>query len=135
MKSKSALYAKVLIASLEEAKNAQEIAERIARFRHMLKAQRAWRSIGSVARECKRILKEKEGKLALVVRAKSPEKRDGVELHSLLARQGFRVEEEVREELIGGLALLLDNRILVDASIQGKLQKIRSLFHGHNTSF
>lgn len=135
MKNKSALYARALIAALEKAKNGKEVAERIARFRHMLKAQRALRSIGSIARECEKILKEKEGKLALVVRAKSPEKRENVSLRSLLERQGFRVEEEVQKELIGGVALLLDNRVLVDGSVQGKLQKIRSLFHGYNTSF
>lgn len=135
MKSKNALYAKALIASLEGAKNAKDAAERVERFRHMLKAQRALRSTGIIVRECKKILKEKEGKLALVMRAASPEKRENNALRSLLEQKGFRVEEEIREELIGGVALLLDHRVLVDGSVQGKLQKIRSLFHGYHTSF
>ena len=134
MSNRNTLYAKALVVALERAKNAKEVAERIARFRRMLKAQRALRRLGGIMQECRRIIGEKEGVYSKIVSA-APLSKAQSSLRPLLEKKGFRVEEEVNKNLIGGVAVLLGRHTLIDASVRGKLQKIRSLLHGHHTSF
>lgn len=125
MQSKARLYASVLVSAFEGAKGA-EILKRADRFKALLKKRGDLKIAGKVLREFAKAQKAATGKQAVLVSAKRVAKEGREKISALLEKKGYQTEERVAPELIGGLAIILENEILIDGTIQSKLARILS---------
>ncbi|MBI2574211.1 MAG: F0F1 ATP synthase subunit delta [Candidatus Wildermuthbacteria bacterium] len=126
MQSKARLYANVLAASLAEAKNGKEIQERMGRLKELLKKRGDLKIAGRVAQEFFKAWQNAKGTQAILVSARRSANGAKEKIGALLEKKGFLVQEEIKPEVIGGLAILLGNELLIDGTIKAKLTKIWS---------
>ena len=120
---KARLYAKALKEVLEKAP--QKKVKGIAlRLKLLLKKRGDLRHLPSVLKEFEEFWIERKGKLARVVLAKSQSVALKAKLVSKLRKIGFQYKEEIRPELIGGLAIFLGKEYLIDNTVRSKLAKL-----------
>ena len=109
---KARLYAKALKEVLE--KVPQKKVKGIAlRLKLLLKKRGDLRHLPSVLKEFEEFWIERKGKLARVALAKSQSVALKAKLVSKLRKIGFQYKEEIRSEIIGGLAIFLGKEYLI----------------------
>ena len=129
MQNKTRKYAKALASVLEKAESKSE-AEKIAkRFKHLLYKRGMVKKSGQILQEFSRILKEKDGREAVVVSALKLESKTKNKIEKNLAEKGYRMEEKVDPSLIGGIALILGNEYLIDGTLKGKLKRLEKIIN------
>ena len=126
MAKKTSLYARALVESLQGASEKEQRA-RIARFKTLLKKRGDLRLQSAVLGEFAKLWATRNGKIAKVVSAKKASASFIDAVAKTLKKEGYVVEEEENELLIGGSAVFLSNEYVVDNSVRGKLQKLRLL--------
>ena len=120
---KARLYAKALKEVLEKAP--QKKVKGIAlRLKLLLKKRGDLRHLPSVLKEFEEFWTERKGKLARVTLAKSQSVALKAKLVSKLRKIGFQYKEEIRSEIIGGLAIFLGKEYLIDNTVRSKLAKL-----------
>jgi len=126
MAKKASLYAKVLVQSLDGARE-KEQREIAARFKNLLKKRGDLRHVSSVLQEFKKLWEERKGKVARVVSATELSLPLSSLMKSALKKKGYQVKEEQNKDLIGGAAVFLGNEYLFDNTVKGKLQKLKAV--------
>ncbi len=129
MQNKARLYAAVLAASLAKTQSGKEVQERIVRFKEILKKRGDLKIAGRVMQEFSKAWKAAQGTQAVLVSAKRSTNGAKEKISSLLEKKGFHVQEEIRPEVIGGLAILLGAEFLIDGTLRAKLDKMWSSLH------
>lgn len=120
---KAYIYAKALKEVLEKtpAKKQKEV---IARLKLVLKKRQDLRHLSQVIKEFERLWLERKGKRAKAIIAKPLGSLLRGAVSRALSKQGFQYEEEIKKEIVGGIALFLGNEYLVDNTIRSKLAKL-----------
>ncbi|MBU1015024.1 F0F1 ATP synthase subunit delta [Patescibacteria group bacterium] len=128
MESKIQTYARALFEVLNKvpAKEAPKVAQR---FHFLLKRRGDLKAAGAVLRETERLLKERKGEQGTVVVASSLGKEEKANAAKALSSLGFVLQEQVRPEVGGGMAVFLGNHHLIDGTLGEKMRKIqRAIF-------
>lgn len=126
MRNKKALYARVLLESLQEASES-DARKKAKLFVQLLKKRGDLKLAASILKEFAGLWKERKGKIASIRIAVTLSHQVEESLKKNLSRQGYVVEQEQDPALIGGVEILLGTEYLVDNSIRGRLQRIREM--------
>ncbi|MDO8577420.1 MAG: F0F1 ATP synthase subunit delta [Candidatus Wildermuthbacteria bacterium] len=120
---KARLYAKALKEVLEKTPQGK-IKGIVSRLKLLLKKRGDLRHLPSVLREFEEFWLERKGKLARVAFAKAQSSEAKAKLTRKLRTLGFQYTEEMRPEIIGGLAIFLGKEYLIDNTVRSKLAKL-----------
>ncbi|MBI4138266.1 MAG: F0F1 ATP synthase subunit delta [Candidatus Wildermuthbacteria bacterium] len=126
MSKKTRRYANALLNAVQNASE-KEAKDRIARFLLLLKKRGDYRMLGQVLYAFKSAWKKKDGEVALFVRARAVSGTPDRVLEHIIERKGYKVEELVNKELIGGLTVFLGTSYCIDNSVKGRLKHIQAL--------
>lgn len=117
------LYAKALQEVLEKTPRSK-LKDVVLRLKFLLKKRGDLRHLPSILKEFEEFWSERKGKRARVALAKPQGSSLKVSLVRALKRKGFQYEEELKPELIGGLAIFLGKEYLIDNTVRSKLAKL-----------
>ena len=118
MSNKVRAYAQALREALEKA-DTKETKQRIGRFVTLLKKQGDLKIAGEILLELQS--QEKEGVVLVSARPLSKQAKEHIE--EFLKE---RVKEKVDPAVVGGVALFINNELLIDGTVKKKLEKIFS---------
>lgn len=124
MQHKTRVYAKVLFDFLQKGKK-EEFAQRIKRFKDLLKRRGDLKFASGVLQEFSKLWKERKGKIATVISAKLFSNTFKESFVKKLKKHGFVFEHMIDEKVIGGVAIFLGNEYMIDSTIQGRLTTLK----------
>ena len=120
---KTRVYAKALKEVLEKASE-KEQKKVIARLKVVLKKRQNLRHLSSVLKQFEQLWIERKGKQARAVVARPLSRELKAKVSRGLLKKGFRYNEEVQEDVLGGIALFLGKDYLIDNTVRSKLAKL-----------
>ncbi|MBI2642346.1 MAG: F0F1 ATP synthase subunit delta [Candidatus Wildermuthbacteria bacterium] len=117
------VYAKALKEVLERASE-KERKKVVARLKIVLKRRQHVRHFSSVLKEFEQLWVERKGKQARAVVARPLGRELKAKVSRELLEKGFQYNEEVQEDVLGGIALFLGKDYLIDNTVRSKLAKL-----------
>ncbi len=117
------VYAKALKEVLERASE-KERKKVVARLKIVLKRRQHVRHFSSVLKEFEQLWVERKGKQARAVVARPLGRELKAKVSRELLKKGFQYNEEVQEDVLGGIALFLGKDYLIDNTVRSKLAKL-----------
>lgn len=117
-------YARALVEALDAA-SGRARPETIRRFVLLLRKRGALRHLGRILNECEKLILRRSGKRKVEIQAAAPL---GADVRRIIRRtlgKNIVATETVRQELLAGVRIIVDDEILIDASAK---QQIEALF-------
>lgn len=125
LQNKTRKYADALLQALEKESDEKKVIEIVSRLKKILRKHGQTRRTNEILKIFSKMWKERNGKIATIFSSESLIPSVENKMKKQLLEKKYSVEERVDPDLIGGLALYLGNDYLIDATIKGKLRKIR----------